>query len=276
MHPCLIHFPYFDFYFQALYVLGTERAFTRTPLGTISIPAQSLTSGVKQCAHVLKALAGKIAHLPLLIWSRETMSGTFITHTISYISRKRSSVRYYCHSNLMPPNLTLHCPVYRSSLCNALVTAATFQDDSSGLLDTLSASLQSAFSADEVTLAPGKGICSKALLKVSSLARSGYLEGVQSATQSVADLISSYTVLNNVTSGNSTLYPVDEAVSDNRYFVTLTIFDVSLYLDVNDMVTPNQPLIYCSTAICITGEQFIAWSAQRNGSRRVSCNPLYT
>lgn len=102
------------------------------------------------------------------------------------------------------------------------MTAAILQDDSSGLLDTLSTSLQAAFSPDEVSLAAGREICSEALLKVAGLAGKGFLHGVESASQSVADLISSYTVLHNEFNGNTTRYPVDLAVSDNKYSATAT------------------------------------------------------
>ena len=118
-------------------------------------------------------------------------------------------------ANVSRPN---YFSFLRASLCQALVTAALVQDDSTALLDTLSSSLLSAFSAHEVFLDSGKQICSQALLDVSSLAKKGYLNGVVNASQTLADLISSYTVLNNATSrsGNSsfTQYPVNEAVSD--------------------------------------------------------------
>ena len=120
----------------------------------------------------------------------------------------------------MLTDLILPLPDSRTSLCKALVSAAILQDDSSGLLDTLSTSLQAAFSPDEVSLAAGREICSEALLKVATLAGKGFLHGVESASQSVADLISSYTVLHNKYNGNTTQYPVDQAVSDNKYSVT--------------------------------------------------------
>ena len=131
-----------------------------------------------------------------------------------------------------PANIScLHCSFFpRASLCQALVTAALVQDDSSALLDTLSSSLLSAFSADEVSLDSGKQICSQALLDVSSLAKRGYLNGVVSASQLLADLISSYTVLSNATSGNRnssfTQYPVNKAVSKCRLILAMKIITV--------------------------------------------------
>ena len=90
--------------------------------------------------------------------------------------------------------------------------ASGLQDDSTDLLNTLSTSLQSAFTPDEVSMATGKEVCAEALLKVASLAGKGYLKGVESASQAVANLISTYTVLNNASTGNSTQYPIDKAV----------------------------------------------------------------
>jgi hypothetical protein len=98
--------------------------------------------------------------------------------------------------------------------------ASGLQDDSADLLNTLSTSLQSAFTPDEVSMATGKEVCAEALLKVASLAGKGYLKGVESASQAVANLISTYTVLNNASNGNSTQYPIDKAVSYCRQTIT--------------------------------------------------------
>ena len=86
--------------------------------------------------------------------------------------------------------------IFRASLCKALVTAGKIQDKSSLLLTTLTNSLLLSFSPTEVISDGSKLICSTALLKIASLARRGYLEGSKVTAQSLADLISAYTLKN--------------------------------------------------------------------------------
>ena len=104
----------------------------------------------------------------------------------------------------------------RTQLCRGIVTAAGKQDRSFALLNTLITSLLISFSSFEVVHSSGKAICSAALLKAASLSRMGYLEGSSDTAQLLIDLVSEYTVLNNVTSAKAntvyTQYPVDRAV----------------------------------------------------------------
>lgn len=159
-------------------------------------------------------------------------------------------------------------------MCQALVTAAAVQDDSSSLLGTLSSSLLSAFSAEEVSLASGKNLCSAALLEVSALAKKGYLNGVESASQILADLISSFTVLSNATArdGNSsvTQYPVNKAVSKAKNTHLQNSSKLADFL----VYPTHSNVMFLS--FNITGEQSVAWCASRNGSRRVSYHPPHT
>ena len=87
----------------------------------------------------------------------------------------------------------------------ALVTAEARQDKSPSLLATLSASLLSSFSPSDVITDSGKAICEKALLKVSSLSRRGYLVGSAVNAQVLAELVSAYTVKTAVTSSRRRL-----------------------------------------------------------------------
>ena len=72
------------------------------------------------------------------------------------------------------------------------MTAASEQDRSSALLTTLTSSLLSSFLSTEVYIASSKAICSKALLKIASLSRRGYLLGSTVNAQLLAELISAY------------------------------------------------------------------------------------
>ena len=111
--------------------------------------------------------------------------------------------------------------ISRASLCQALVTAAAAQDKSAVLLQTLMSSLLVSFSSDQVTTAVSRTACSKILVKVSSLARRGYLGDSVDTSQLLAELVSSYTALNDVNSSvasaSQTRYPVDYAVSDMHF-----------------------------------------------------------
>ena len=111
-------------------------------------------------------------------------------------------------------------------MCQALIAASKVQDKSPSLLTTMTASLQASFSPSEVISASARAICSMALLRITSLARKGYLQGSKSASQAVANLISLFTVTSTSTSARSstssipsvlgeatTAYPVSTAVS---------------------------------------------------------------
>ena len=106
----------------------------------------------------------------------------------------------------------------RTSLCRALTTAAATQDKSPVLLETLMSSLLVSFSSNQVTTSVGRAACSKILVKISSLAGRGYLGDSPDTLQLLADLVSSYTALNDVNSSlitpSKTRYPVDYAVSN--------------------------------------------------------------
>ena len=114
--------------------------------------------------------------------------------------------------NLIDTNL------FRASLCKALVTAASIQDKSLSLLNTLTNSLLLSFSPSEVISNDAKVICSTALLKIASLSRKGYLEGSIATAQTLAELISAYTLKNtsataSQSSAYTSTYPVTRAVS---------------------------------------------------------------
>ena len=108
----------------------------------------------------------------------------------------------------------------RTELCKAVITAAKSQDKSPSLLATLTSSLSASFSPSEIVTAGGKQACAEALQIITALTKSGYIQGSKQTTQSVAELISSYTVRSN-TFGSSTgvdglpteVYPVNDAVS---------------------------------------------------------------
>ena len=108
--------------------------------------------------------------------------------------------------------------LFRASLCKALVTAASIQDKSLSLLNTLTNSLLLSFSPSEVISNDAKVICSTALLKIASLSRKGYLEGSIATAQTLAELISAYTLKNtsataSQSSAYTSTYPVTRAVS---------------------------------------------------------------
>ena len=112
----------------------------------------------------------------------------------------------------------------RSELCQALIVASKVQDKSPSLLTTMTASLEASFSPSEVISASARAVCSMALLRITSLARKGYLQGSKSASQAVANLISLFTVTStsarsstssipSVLGEATTAYPVSTAVS---------------------------------------------------------------
>ena len=100
------------------------------------------------------------------------------------------------------------------------MTAAKSQDRSPSLLATLTSSLTASFSPSEVFSDNGKQSCAEALEIITSLSMSGYIQGSKQTTQSVAELISSYTVRSNtarsipgVDGVPTEVYPVNDAVS---------------------------------------------------------------
>ena len=112
----------------------------------------------------------------------------------------------------------IYTNLFRASLCKALVTAASIQDKSLSLLNTLTNSLLLSFSPSEVISNDAKVICSTALLKIASLSRKGYLEGSIATAQTLAELISAYTLKNtsataSQSSAYTSTYPVTRAVS---------------------------------------------------------------
>jgi hypothetical protein len=112
--------------------------------------------------------------------------------------------------------ITPTIPPCRSTLCQAIVTAAALQDKSQALLSTLASSLLSSFSPYEVVSASAQQECSKALSVLASLSEKGYIEGSRTLSQSIASVISSYTATAPGTNSNSSsLYPVTSAVSIN-------------------------------------------------------------
>ena len=96
------------------------------------------------------------------------------------------------------------------------MTAAALQDKSQALLSTLASSLLSSFSPYEVVSPSAQQVCSNALIVLASLSGEGYIKGSHPLSQSIATVISSYTVTAPGTSSNSSsLYPVTSAVSNN-------------------------------------------------------------
>ena len=116
------------------------------------------------------------------------------------------------------------------------MTAAALQDRSQELLSTLAVSLLSSFSPYEVVSASAQDVCSKALLVLSTLSGEGFIQGSRSLSQSIASVISSYTVTAPATSRSSntssSLYPVSSAVSNN--YLT---FDTNIAFQNNDEST---------------------------------------
>ena len=105
-----------------------------------------------------------------------------------------------------------------------MVTAYNSQDRSPSLLASLTSSLSASFSPSEVVSANGKQSCAEALQIITALSRSGYIQGSKQTTQSVAELISSYTVRTTTSTARfsstvgldgppTEVYPVNDAVS---------------------------------------------------------------
>ena len=108
---------------------------------------------------------------------------------------------------------------FRSSLCMAIVNASKIQDPSSPLLTTLAASLLASFNPSEVFSDSAKHSCSLALLNISQLSRDGHLQGLTATSQTLADVISLFTILPATDKGSrllsstdKTVYPVETAV----------------------------------------------------------------
>ena len=113
------------------------------------------------------------------------------------------------------PSLSLSV-FLRTQLCQAIVTVADKQDRSPALLKSLVNSLLTSFSSYEITDEIGRSSCSAALMCTVDLSKRGYLAGNIEVARSLADLISSYTVVNNVSLPDAqeehTRYPVNKAV----------------------------------------------------------------
>ena len=143
--------------------------------------------------------------------------------------------------------------MFRASLCRALVTAASIQDKSLSLLTTLTNSLLLSFSPSEVISDNAKVICSTALLKIVSLSRKGYLEGSIATAQSLAELISAYTLKNTSTSLSGTFastYPVTRAVSGLIQGVQLGMASGEVAVS---LMSPNVQLAVSSALITRSG-----------------------
>ena len=135
------------------------------------------------------------------------------------------------------------------------MTAASIQDKSLSLLNTLTNSLLLSFSPSEVISNDAKEICSTALLKIASLSRKGYLEGSIATAQTLAELISAYTLKNtsatvSPSSASTSTYPVTRAVSALIQGVQLGMAsgEVSVTL-----VSPNVQVAVSSALITKSG-----------------------
>ena len=154
-----------------------------------------------------------------------------------------------CLNNCFTPLLSL----LRFSLCKALVTAASIQDRSLSLLTTLTDSLLLSFTPSEAISNNTRVICSTALLKISSLARRGFLQGSRATAQSLANLISAYTLRNTsslLPSAFASTYPVTRAVS-------ALIEGVQLWMASGEvpvtLVSPNMQIAMSSALITTSG-----------------------
>jgi hypothetical protein len=126
----------------------------------------------------------------------------------------------------------------------AIVDASGIQDPSTPLLTTLVTSLLTSFNPSEVFSEYAKGICSSALLIISKLSRDGYLQGLTATSQTLAEVISLYTVLpatdKRMTSTENTVYPVERAVRVGSWYLCL--------LNVSDTIATHYMKNSC--AIC--------------------------
>ena len=142
---------------------------------------------------------------------------------------------------------------FRFLLCEAIVTAASVQDRSLSLLTTLTDSLLLSFTPSEAISNNTRVICSTALLKISSLARRGFLQGSRATAQSLANLISAYTLRNTsslLPSAFASTYPVTRAVS-------ALIEGVQLWMASGEvpvtLVSPNMQIAMSSALITTSG-----------------------
>jgi hypothetical protein len=101
----------------------------------------------------------------------------------------------------------------------AIVDASKIQDPSSPLLTTLATSLLTSFNPSEVFSDSAKDNCALALLTISNLSSKGYLRGLTATSQTLAEVISLYTILPATDKGSrllsskdKTIYPVEKAV----------------------------------------------------------------
>ena len=127
----------------------------------------------------------------------------------------RSYFHYILHRFLHLSNdvYSIYVP-FRLSLCQAIVSASKVQDPSSSLLTTLVTSLLTSFDPTEIYSQNAKDFCASALLTITQLSKSGYIQGVTATSQTLANVISSYAVPPNAafTSSTSSVYPVETAV----------------------------------------------------------------
>lgn len=103
-------------------------------------------------------------------------------------------------------------------MCVALVSISEIQDRSQALLSTLGASLLSSFDPHEIVSEATMSACSSALLRVTALARKGFLKGSPSTTKLLADIVSAFSIRSTAVStsrrlSTTTTYPVVTAVS---------------------------------------------------------------
>jgi sensor histidine kinase YesM len=103
-------------------------------------------------------------------------------------------------------------------MCVALVSISEIQDSSQALLATLGASLLSSFDPHEIVSDATMSACSSALLKITALARKGYLKGSPSTSKMLADVVSTFSVRSTAVAtsrrlSTTTTYPVVTAVS---------------------------------------------------------------
>ena len=102
----------------------------------------------------------------------------------------------------------------RVQLCQALVSAATRQDRSPALLDTLTSSLQASFVPDEVLSVQAKRVCAEVLVVVANLTLNGYLRRSNFGTSTgLAAMLSLFTVKADRTVASGSTYPVELGVT---------------------------------------------------------------
>jgi hypothetical protein len=114
-------------------------------------------------------------------------------------------------------------------MCVALVSISEIQDRSQTLLATLGASLLSFFDPHEIVSEATMSACSSALLKITALARKGYLKGSPATSEMLADMVSAFSVRSTAIATSrrlsaTTTYPVVTAVSQMLGYPSLLAF----------------------------------------------------